>query len=157
MKHIHSLGEFSGSFKNERNDKPVMIVTVMIVMIITVDGGLDENQRYMITMECTIDFFLTYDLDTYFIATNIPGRSEFNRVERRTAPLCKEMASLILDRKHFGTHLNSKNETTDKELELRNFEYAGSTIAKVWSLLVISGHPTVAEYISKEPKAEPTK
>ena len=35
MKDVRSLDEFSGSFKNEGNDKPVMIVTV--------DGGPDEN------------------------------------------------------------------------------------------------------------------
>ena len=72
-------------------------------------------------------------------------------------PLSKEMAGLILDHKHFGTHLNSKGESIDKELELRNFEYVGSTLAETWSLLLINGHPTVAEYISKEPEAEPTK
>ena len=35
MNGVRSLDEFSGSFKNEGNDKPVMVVTV--------DGGPDEN------------------------------------------------------------------------------------------------------------------
>ena len=65
MKPIHSLDEFSGSFKNEGSDKPVMIVTV--------DSGPDENPRCMKTMEFAIGYFLTYDLHALFIATNAPG------------------------------------------------------------------------------------
>ena len=67
----------------------------------------------------------------------------------------KPLTKVILDRKHFGTHLNGKGETIDKGLGLINFEHAGWTLAKIWSSLVINGHPTVAEYISEEP--EPTK
>ena len=103
MKSIRSLDEFSGSFKTEGNDKPVMIVRV--------DGGPDENSRYMKTMECAMDYFLTYDLDALLIATK--------RVERRMASLNKEMTGLILDHKYFGTHLNNKDETIDKKLELK--------------------------------------
>ena len=115
-------------------------------MIVTEDGRPDQNSRYMKTMLCVIDYFLMYDLDAMVIATNAPGCSAFNRVEKRMAPLSKE-----------GTHLDGKGETIDKEVELRNFEYAGSTLAEIWSSLVINGHPTVAEYISKEPEAEATK
>ena len=59
-----------GSFKSEVNDKPVMIVPVY--------GGQDENPRCMKAMECATDYFLTYDLDALFIATNALGRSAFN-------------------------------------------------------------------------------
>ena len=38
MKRIRSLDIFDGSFKNNDEAKPVMIVMV--------DGGLDENPRY---------------------------------------------------------------------------------------------------------------
>ena len=113
MKHIHLLDEFSASFKNKGNDKPAMIVTV--------DDGPDKNTRYMRTMECAIDFFLTYDIDALLIATNTSGYS----TKELVVPLNKEMAGLILDHKHFGTHLNSKGETIDKDLELINFEHAG--------------------------------
>ena len=47
MKRIRSLDEFGGSYKNQGNDKPVMIVTV--------DDGPEENPRYMKTMECALD------------------------------------------------------------------------------------------------------
>ena len=46
-------------------------------------GGPDENPRYTKTIECAIDCFITKDFDTFFLATNAPGRSVFNRIERR--------------------------------------------------------------------------
>ena len=65
------------------------------------------------------------------------------------------MAVLILDHKNFGIYLNSKDETIDKKVELRNCEYAGSTLVEIWSTLLINGNPAVAEYISGETEAEP--
>ena len=79
MKRIRSLPEFESSFKNGTSTKPVMIITV--------DGGPDENPRYKKTLFCAIDYFCSFDLDALFIATNAPGRSAFNRCERRMAPL----------------------------------------------------------------------
>ena len=49
MKGIQSFDIFDGSFKNISKAKPVMIVTV--------DGGPDENPRYTKTIECPIDYF----------------------------------------------------------------------------------------------------
>ena len=40
--------------------------------------------------------------------------------------------------------------TVDKDLELKNFEYAGRTLAEIWSGLVINGNPVVAEVIDDE-------
>ena len=37
--------------------------------------------------------------------------------------------------------------TVDKDLDLKNFEYAGRTLDKIWSSLVIDGNPVVAEFI----------
>ena len=84
MKHIRSLPEFASSFLNENGKtKPVMILTV--------DGGPDENPRYSKTIACAIDYFDTYKLDALFVATNAPGCSAFNRVERRMVQLSKEL------------------------------------------------------------------
>lgn len=90
---------------------------------------------------------MAYDLDALFRATNGPGFSAFNRVDRSMALLSKEMAGLILGHNLVGAHLNSKGETSEKNLELRKFEYAGSTLADTWSSLVINGNPTAAEYV----------
>ena len=66
--------EFQGSLQDaEGKGKPIMMVTV------------DENPRYKKTIECAIDYFTSFDLDALLIATNAPGRSSFNRGERRMA------------------------------------------------------------------------
>ena len=67
---------FGDSLSNDTGEtKPVMIVTV--------DGSLDENSRYKKTIECTINYFTTQDLDGLFLVTNALGRSVFNRIERQ--------------------------------------------------------------------------
>ena len=86
-----------------------------------------------------------------FVTTNAPKRNAFNRCERKMAPLSKELAGLILQHDHFGTHLNQKGETVDEALQLENFEHAGKALAEVWSDIVFDGHPCVAEYVSDEP------
>lgn len=61
-------------------------------------------------LECTTK---KHNLDAPFIAQNTPGRSAFNRVERRMAPLSKELAGVILPHDHFGSHFDSQNRTID--------------------------------------------
>ena len=118
MKRVRVLPEFEKSFKNSiGEDKSVFIVTV--------DGGPDENPCYAKTIACAIDYFKTYDLDALFLATNAPGRSAFNRVERRMAPCSNALAGVILDHEHFGTHLDDQGKTIDAELEIKNFDHAG--------------------------------
>ena len=109
MKRIRSFDIFDGSFKNNGEAKPVMIVTV--------DGGPDKNSRHRKTIECAIDYFLSQDLDAFFLATNAPGRSAFNRVERRMVKFSKELSGVVLPHDNFGSHLNAKGKTIDKELE----------------------------------------
>ena len=83
-----------------------------------------------------------------FVATNAPGRSAFNRVERRMAPLSHELAGLVLPYDFYGSHLNESGETIDPELETKNFEFAGNTLAEVWSKLVIDDFPVHAIYVT---------
>ena len=64
MKRIRSLDIFDRSFKNNGEAKPDMIVTV--------DGGPDENPRHTKTIECATDYFLIQDLEAFFLATNAP-------------------------------------------------------------------------------------
>ena len=109
MKRIRSFDIFDGSFKNNGEAKPVMIVTV--------DGGPDKNSRHRKTIECAIDYFLSQDLDAFFLATNAPDRSAFNPVERRMVKFSKELGGVVLPHDNLGSHLNAKGETIDKELE----------------------------------------
>ena len=56
--------------------------------------------------------FLSQDLDAFFLATNDP-----RRVERRMVKFSKELSGVVLPHDNFGSHLNAKGETIDKELE----------------------------------------
>ena len=49
------------------------------VIIITVDGGPDENPRYKKTVTCAIEYFNSYDLDAVFVATNAPKEKRHHR------------------------------------------------------------------------------
>lgn len=118
------------------------------VFIFTCDGGPDENPRYERVIVSAIQHFKDFNLDAIYIATNAPGRSAFNRVERRMAPLSRELTGVILNHDDFGSHLDSSNRTTDLELEKRNFESAGNVLADIWSKLVIDNFPVVAEYVA---------
>lgn len=127
--------------ENESLAKPVLIIIS--------DGGPDENPRYKRVIEIAIHHFVKRDLDGLFIATNAPGRSAFNRVERRMAPLSRDLCGLILPHDEYGNHLNSKNETIDIELEKKNFQKPGEVLAKVWSENVIDNYPTIATFVSE--------
>ncbi|XP_017491784.1 PREDICTED: uncharacterized protein LOC108379928, partial [Rhagoletis zephyria] len=123
-------------------------------MIFSVDGGPDENPRY----KKVISHFKEYDLDGLFMFTNAPGRSAYNRVERRMAPLSRELATVVLPYEHYGSHLDSQGKTIDNELELKNFQHAGETLAEIWSQVVIDGHNVIAEYVPPgEVLPEPTQ
>ena len=89
------------------------------VIVITVDGGPDENPRYQKVIEMAVHHFVQKNLDAYFIATNAPGRSAFNRVERRMAPLSRELSGLILPHDKYGSHLNDRGLTIDTNLEIK--------------------------------------
>ena len=143
MMRVRSLPEFATSFQTDRYEEKK-------VMIVTVDGGPDENPRYEKTINCSIKYFVENGLHAFFLATNAPGRSACNRVERRMVKLSKELSGVILEHDKFGSHLDTKGVTVDKDLELKNFEYAGRTLAEIWSGLVIDGNPVVAEFIEDD-------
>jgi hypothetical protein len=134
--------DFNESIMNEGRVKPIIINTV--------DGGSDENPRYPQVLHQAISHFKKYDLDAIFIATHAPGQSAYNAVERRMAPLSRDLTGLILPHQHYGSHLNSNGATINSELELLNFKKAGETLAEIWSETVIDNYPVFAKYI--EPK-----
>lgn len=114
------------------NDQDEMMKPVLISLV---DGGPDQNPRYKGVMECAIETFIRHDLDAVFIATNAPGRSAFNPVEHRMAPLSRMLSGLILPAKHFQTE---KKDDPDKqnETEMLNFEHAGMFFYIFWSSLL---------------------
>ena len=60
---VQSLDIFNGSFNNDTDDlKPVMIITI--------DGGPDDNTRYTKNIRCAVNYFTTQDLNAFFLTTN---------------------------------------------------------------------------------------
>jgi hypothetical protein len=114
----------------------------------SVDGGPDQNLRYPAVVNVVVNQFIQHDMDALFIMTNAPHHSAYNPVERCMAPLSHDVSGLILKHDFYGSHLDAKAETIDRDLELRNFEKAGQTLAEVWSKTVIDGFPVIAEYIA---------
>ena len=140
---LQQLGEIDEFMQimltNDGSAKPIRIITC--------DGGPDENLRYEKTIDCAIEQFIQNNFDAIFVATNAPGHSAFNRVERSMAPLSKELASLILPHEHFGSHLDSQGRTVDPDLEHQNVGHAGKVLAEVWSDTIIDGYPVIARYV----------
>jgi hypothetical protein len=139
FKTLTGLKEFKEFIINEDNVKPIIIITV--------DGGPDENPRYPKVLSQAISHFKNYDLDAIFIATHAPGQSAYNAVERRMAPLSRDLTGLILPHGHYGSHLDSNGITINKDLELINFGKAGKSLSEIWSESIIDDYPVIAKYI----------
>lgn len=149
---LKTLGIFEKFMKNAQGMmKPVIVIST--------DGGPDENPRFSKVIAHAIELFKKNNLDALFLMTNAPGRSAFNPVERRMAPLSRELSGLILPHDSYGNHLHG-TKTIDIELEKKNFQKAGETLAEVWNNVVIDKHEVVAEFIGTEEKCsiptEPT-
>ena len=65
--------------------------------------------------------------------------------------LSKELTGVLLPHDTYGTHLDNNGQTVDVELELKNFEAAGTTLCNIWNNLVIDGYQTFAEFIKEPP------
>ena len=119
-------------------------------MIVSVDGGPDENPRYERRISCAVDHCNTYDLDAFFLLTDAPRRSAFTRVERRMAPINNELYGALLEYKNFGAHLDDKGNTIDPQLKLKIFEHYGKILGEIWSGMVIDVYPVIAKYIDNK-------
>ncbi|KAK3907774.1 Cytochrome b6-f complex iron-sulfur subunit [Frankliniella fusca] len=137
---IYTLAEFR-EFVRDKDGAPKPVVAI------SVDGGPDEAPRHRAVLVEAVRHFRKLELDALFVVANAPGRSAYNRVERRMAPLSKELSGLVLPHDFFGSHLDASKRTTDDRLEQANFGAAAMILADVWSDLVIDGHPVVAEYV----------
>ncbi|KAJ8682384.1 hypothetical protein QAD02_018176 [Eretmocerus hayati] len=73
------------------------------------------------------------------------------------APLSRELAGVILPHDHFGSHMDGSKRTIDEDLELKNFESAGQTLAQIWSDVSIDDHPGVAVYADENSVADDTE
>jgi hypothetical protein len=129
--------------------KPIKVKPIKIkpILILLVDGGPDEGPRYPKTLKFAALNFVKFNLDAMFVATHAPGQSASNPVERRMAPLSRDLCGIILPHDVFGSHLDKNGKTVDMELEKNNFQKAGELLADVWSERVIDKYPVIAEFV----------
>uniref|UniRef100_A0A914QSG1 C2H2-type domain-containing protein n=1 Tax=Panagrolaimus davidi TaxID=227884 RepID=A0A914QSG1_9BILA len=145
---LFELDQFSSEMKDaEGKLKPIVIVTV--------DGGPDENPRFPKTLSAWSSVFIQHELDMLVVATHAPGQSAYNAVERRMAPLSKALTGVILPYDKYGSHLNASHKTIDDALELKNFQAAGEVLAEIWNEMSIANYPVVSEFISPDSKKPP--
>ena len=86
------------------------------IVIITVDGGPNKNPRYPKTLHAAYRAFQENSLDALFVACHVPGHSAYNAVERRMAPLSRDLSGLILPHDHYGSYLDANGKTVDSDL-----------------------------------------
>lgn len=142
LNHLFELEDFDSFLKTPIGDpKPVLILSV--------DGGPDQNPRFQRNIDIAVHHFLSKKLDCLFICTNAPGRSAFNPVERRMAPLSRQLSGVVLPHDHFGTHLDSRGRTVDVALEEQNFKHAGECLADIFSSVIIDDFPVTAQFVEK--------
>uniref|UniRef100_A0AC35FWU4 Uncharacterized protein n=1 Tax=Panagrolaimus sp. PS1159 TaxID=55785 RepID=A0AC35FWU4_9BILA len=122
---LFDLEAFEKEMKDENGKlKPIVLVTV--------DGGPDENPRFPKTLSSWASVFVGYNIDLFIVATHAPGQSAYNAVERRMAPLSKALTGVILPYDTYGSHLNSSHKTVDEALVLKNFTAAGEVLCEIW-------------------------
>ena len=73
-------------------------------------------------------------------SVNASGLSAYNPVERRLAPLSKAASGVVIPHDSHGMHLDSAGNTTDIELEKKNFKTGGLGLCDVWSEVMINGY-----------------
>jgi hypothetical protein len=62
------------------------------------------------------------------------------------APLNRFLAGIILPHETFESHLNSKGETVDDQLERENVKKAGESLAEIWNEAITDDHSDFAEW-----------
>ena len=92
------------------------------LIFVSVDGGPDEAPKNQQSLASWTKVLLKYNLDALFVFMHARRSSAYNPVERRMAPISMDTAGLILPFDTYGTHLNASNETTDIDLEKKNFK-----------------------------------
>ena len=130
MMRVCTLPEFATRFQNNKHEEKKVVFD-------TVDGGPNKNPRYEKTVNCSTKYFVENGLDPFFFGNKCSCCYPCNRVEHRMVKLSKKLSGVTLKHDKFGIHLDGKGVTVDKDLELKNFEYAGCTLAKIWSGLLI--------------------
>jgi len=125
------------------------------ILLLETDGAQDEAPRYPKPMEVAIRLFKLLELDVLIHAVNASGLSAFNPCERRMAPLSHDISGVVLPHDTFGSHLNSKQETIDIDLEKKNFYAAADVLSEIWSNTVINNFKVHCKTVKEGHALEP--
>ena len=137
LDHILNLEEFEPFLKHQDKVKPIWIFTR--------DGH--DGPRFPTTRQTLIKFFQDHNLDLLVAVCNAAGLSAYHFIERRMAPLSKQLAGIVLPHDSFGTHLDANGVTVDPKKEMENFKKAGETLAGIWSDSTIDNYPVSAHWV----------
>ncbi|CAG8630559.1 3187_t:CDS:2, partial [Scutellospora calospora] len=142
MNDLYSLmnnGSFDDMLKVDNKIGPIWVLLV--------DGGPDENPRYLKNITQYCDIFYSFDLDYLTVRTHAPGHSVYNPVERSMASLSTKLAAIVLSINKYSTHLDSQSKVVDPELAEKNFKYADNLLCNLWNKDKIFRKPVLTEYI----------
>ncbi|PKB99677.1 hypothetical protein RhiirA5_429331 [Rhizophagus irregularis] len=117
------------------------------IWILLVDGGPDENPRFLKNIKAYYHLFKKFDLDYLSVRTHAPGQSKYNPVKRGMATLSGKLAGVTLPIDHFGIHLNIQGRVINPELATQNFRYVGETLCDIWSRDLIFGKKVDVHYV----------
>ncbi|CAG8852893.1 44563_t:CDS:1, partial [Gigaspora margarita] len=134
--------ELEEALKIENEFKPILILLV--------DGGPDENPKYLKNIKEYCNLFKKLNLDYLSVRTHAPGQSAFNPVERSMSTLSGKLAGIVLPIDNFGSHLDSVGNIMDNNLAIRNFQYAGERLCELWQRDKIHGKNVIVKYIANE-------
>jgi hypothetical protein len=105
------------------------------VLLLSVDGGPDENPRHFKNITQYTKYMHDNDIDYMSVRTHAPNQSAYNLVERSMAPFSKYLAGVILPADTHGKHINSSGVVIDADMCRKNFSSAANT--KLLLLIVL--------------------
>ena len=121
-----------------KDDKKIVKTFLFLIIL----GAQDESPRLPKRLETAVDLFIKMNFDVLIHVTNASGLSAFNPVEHRMAPFSHDLTGILLPWDFFGSHLDSAGNTTDPELEVKNFFASQEIVSEVLSKTVINGFET---------------
>ena len=83
---------------------------------------------------------MEHDLDFIYCVCNAAGLSAYHVIEHGMVPLSAALLGVILPHDNFGSHLDASRNTTDAELEMKNFQKAGELLCELWNGVQIDSH-----------------
>ena len=116
------------------------------ILILTRDGH--DGPLFPATRQTLAKIFMEHDLDFIYCVCSAARLSAYHFIERRMFPLSAALAGVILPHDNFGSHLDASGNTTDAELEMKNFQKAGELLCELWNDIQIDNHIVKCTYHS---------